>query len=592
MGVIFYYLAIFILSILATLVYVSKSSKNSDLFFSLMFVIIPISNMGYLMFSLSENAREAMLANKIIYVGGCFLSLIFMLAMSSMFGIRLPKLLVMTLVGFSFVLYSIVMTAGFSELFYKSVEFEKVDGAAKLTKVYGPAHKLMYVMLIIHMLGGIAMIFYSSLKKTTVSVRTLLLFSLIEFSAIFSYFGQKFIHNTPVELQPVSYLVFQYISLMIMSRTELYDVGRSQASALIEKDENGFLMIDRGLKYLGCNETMRSFFPELGNLRIDSPFRGDGDAKSDIRAYILKRVNIMIDYQDDESRSVGEEHIIERNDKIYRMTVEYIKNRWGKILGYQVFVFDETAERQYTNLLRKYNDELEIEVDKKTEHIQEIQDKMVLGLATMVEGRDASTGGHIRRTSTVVGFLIDEMKKDNHPLLDDEFCRCVIKAAPMHDIGKIAVDDVILRKPGKFTPEEFEVMKTHAAKGAELVKDILADIEEPRFQKIAENVAHYHHERWDGSGYPDGLKGEEIPFEARIMAIADVYDALVSKRCYKEKMSFEKAYEIIEEGMGKHFDKTLNKYFVNSRERLENYYTEEESDDMDYEIMKKRAGNK
>lgn len=158
--------------------------------------------------------------------------------------------------------------------------------------------------------------------------------------------------------------------------------------------------------------------------------------------------------------------------------------------------------------------------------------------------------------------------------LDDEFCKYVIKAAPMHDLGKIAVDDAVLRKPGRFTPEEFEEMKKHAAKGAEIVHKVLADIEEPRFQIIAENVAHYHHERWDGSGYPEHIKGETIPLEARIMAIADVYDALVSKRCYKDSMSFEQAFNIIEEGMGTQFDERLNKYFLASREKLETYYKE------------------
>ena len=131
----------------------------------------------------------------------------------------------------------------------------------------------------------------------------------------------------------------------------------------------------------------------------------------------------------------------------------------------------------------------------------------------------------------------------------------------MHDLGKIAIDDSILRKPGRFTPEEFEVMKTHSAEGARIVSDILKDTDDEEFRKIAVNVAHYHHERVDGSGYPDGLKGDEIPLEARIMAIADVYDALVSKRVYKESYSFEKADRIIIEGMGTQFDPSLQPYY-------------------------------
>ena len=144
----------------------------------------------------------------------------------------------------------------------------------------------------------------------------------------------------------------------------------------------------------------------------------------------------------------------------------------------------------------------------------------------------------------------------------------------MHDLGKIAVDDAILRKPGRFTPEEFEVMKTHAAEGARIVHEILSGTDDYEFHIIAENVAHYHHERWDGSGYPEGLSGEDIPLEARIMAIADVYDALVSKRVYKEAMSFEKADSIIMEGMGSQFDKSLEPYYLRARQHLERYYRE------------------
>ena len=142
----------------------------------------------------------------------------------------------------------------------------------------------------------------------------------------------------------------------------------------------------------------------------------------------------------------------------------------------------------------------------------------------------------------------------------------------MHDLGKITVDDAILRKPGRFTPEEFNEMKKHAPEGARIVRQILEGTDNVEFMNIAINVAHYHHERWDGSGYPEGLKGEEIPFEARIMAIVDVYDALVSKRVYKESMSFEQADKIIIEGMGKHFDKNLEPYYIKARPKFEAYY--------------------
>ena len=134
-----------------------------------------------------------------------------------------------------------------------------------------------------------------------------------------------------------------------------------------------------------------------------------------------------------------------------------------------------------------------------------------------------------------------------------------------------------MRKPGRYTPEEYDKMKTHAAEGARIVREILRDTDDAEFRKIAENVAHYHHERVDGSGYPDRLKGEQIPLEARIMAIADVYDALVSKRVYKESYSFAKADRIILEGMGTQFDPGLQKYYEAARPKLEAYYAKEKN---------------
>ncbi len=201
-----------------------------------------------------------------------------------------------------------------------------------------------------------------------------------------------------------------------------------------------------------------------------------------------------------------------------------------------------------------------------------LQEKLVLGMATMVEGRDNSTGGHIKRTSDVVRFLVEEMMKDPSLDLNHTFYQSVIKAAPMHDLGKITIDDAILRKPGRFTPEEYNVMKSHSSEGAKILTQILKDVTDKSLESVAINVAHYHHERWDGKGYPNGLKGDEIPLEARIMAIADVYDALVSKRVYKDEFSFADAERIIMENMGKQFDPSLEKYFVRAKSRIEEYY--------------------
>ena len=193
----------------------------------------------------------------------------------------------------------------------------------------------------------------------------------------------------------------------------------------------------------------------------------------------------------------------------------------------------------------------------------------------MIESRDNSTGGHIRRTSECIKIFVEQLMKpeNNQWKFTDSFCKNLIKAAPMHDLGKIAVDDVILRKPGKFEPEEYEQMKKHSAEGAKIVSQVLFNVDDEEFVQTAVNVAHYHHEKWNGKGYPEGLKEKEIPIEARIMAFADVFDALVSKRCYKESFTFDKAFEIIKNDLGNHFDPELGSVFIQCRSKLENYYS-------------------
>ena len=220
-----------------------------------------------------------------------------------------------------------------------------------------------------------------------------------------------------------------------------------------------------------------------------------------------------------------------------------------------------------------FNDKLTNQVDEKTADIIKMHDNLIVSIATLVESRDNSTGGHIKRTSKAVKVFVEELKKaPEYAACSEKFFNDVAKAAPMHDLGKIAVLDAILRKPGRFTAEEYDMMKTHSAEGARIVENVLHEVDDLQFKQIAINVAHYHHEKWDGTGYPEKISGEAIPLEARIMALADVFDALVSKRCYKESFSFDKAFSIIEESLGSHFDPKLGKIFLTCRPELETLY--------------------
>jgi len=192
-----------------------------------------------------------------------------------------------------------------------------------------------------------------------------------------------------------------------------------------------------------------------------------------------------------------------------------------------------------------------------------MQNGVIEHLADIIESRDLETGEHIKRTKKYVSILVNKMKyvdkyKD---YLTPKMCENIINAAPLHDIGKIAVSDLILCKPGKLTDEEFEKMKIHTVKGGEIINNILNELGDKEFLRIAYEVAISHHEKWNGKGYPYGLKEEEIPLPGRIMAIADVFDALVAERVYKKPMPIDKAIEIIIGDAGTHFDPNLVEIF-------------------------------
>lgn len=202
--------------------------------------------------------------------------------------------------------------------------------------------------------------------------------------------------------------------------------------------------------------------------------------------------------------------------------------------------------------------------------LNQYQKEMVLSFATLMEQRDNNTGGHIRRTSMYVELLAKELRKSGfyRDTLTNDYIFALTHVAPMHDIGKIAIPDMILQKPGRLTSEEYELMKTHSKRGGEIILDTFGRLDEQANMEMAYQIATCHHERWDGNGYPEGLKGEEIPLCARIMAVADVFDALSEKRCYKDAIPLPECFEIIKSGQGTAFDPDIVDVFWNMKDKI------------------------
>ena len=217
------------------------------------------------------------------------------------------------------------------------------------------------------------------------------------------------------------------------------------------------------------------------------------------------------------------------------------------------------------DFLKDQNAYLETEVVKRTRELAAIQDVTILAMASLAETRDNDTGNHIRRTQFYVRALANSLK--THPrfkhFLDERTIDMLFKSAPLHDIGKVGIPDRILLKPGRFEPHEMDIMKTHCALGRDAIQHAEDQLGlEVEFLRYAKEIAYSHQEKWDGSGYPEGLSGDDIPISARLMAVADVFDALISRRVYKEGMSHEKAVGIIKEGRGTHFDPDIVDAFL------------------------------
>lgn len=561
-SMILFYIIMVVLSILNISTLILLQNKRSNLYLMILFIFIAISNWGYLQLALSQSLESAILANQIVYIGGVYSIECMLLLIIQICNYKLNKVAHFVLYAIPMLVIIFVSTIGYSEIYYKNVDIINLNGVTALKREYGPVHNLYYILLFGYILLTISIVVYTLIKGRSVSFFNLFIFAIIEVIGISIFIGGKLI-NSSIELLPMVYILDEFVLLYIFRRINMYDVEYNVVASMEEKSTNGYILLKKNMLYIGCNKVASSIFNELNKVRIDFPFNNKEGICGEIPKWIDELEKNEEKEELSKSYKMGEKH--------YQCNVKYLYYN-ERECGYIIEVIDDTAKHNYIELLNSYNTELVNEVEEKTSHIMAIQDKILYTMSNMVENRDVNTGGHINRTSHVVKILVDKIKMDKDINLKPGFGYAVIKAAPMHDLGKITIDDSILRKPGRLTEEEYKIMQNHSVAGAKMVEKILEDVEDENFIKIAVNIAKHHHEKWNGTGYPNKLSKENIPLEARIMAIADVYDALVSKRCYKEKMSFEEANKVILESMGSHFDPGLRKYYEMARPEIEEYY--------------------
>lgn len=540
-----------------------RRGKIQSVYHPLLGLTIVVSNGGYLALALSRDLPTAILANKICYIG-CFLPFFLFMVVTELCRIKLRGRMVVFLAACSFAVLFMSFTAGYSDIYYKEITMKTELGVTYLVKSYGPGHILYDALLCFYGVAIVGFLLYALTRRTQISYKTLLMVGTCLISGIIVYEIRRF-SDVGLDIMPIVYDIMLIGLVVACSRIDMYDMSQNILNAWEHMEEYGYITFDNKRNYMGCNALALKYFDKLSGCRIDEPIGKTGDEKLD------GLITWLEEFHRGEAEEIKTEDI---ENRVFRFNIKNLLHQYSrKRIGYLIEFFDVTQEQKYINMIENYNSNLEQEIEGKIAHLSYIKDMMVLSIASMVENRDGSTGGHIRRTTEVVAIFAQKlMEKADEYHITREFLNYVIKAAPMHDLGKIAVNDSILKKQGDYIEKEYEEMKLHAAEGAKIIGVILQGIEDEEFVTIASNIAHYHHEKWNGKGYPEGLAGENIPLEARIMALADVFDALVSKRCYKEAYSYDRAFEKIEKSLGEHFDPTLGKVFLSCRPKLETLY--------------------
>lgn len=268
--------------------------------------------------------------------------------------------------------------------------------------------------------------------------------------------------------------------------------------------------------------------------------------------------------------------ILTKDGRIKWVHTQYVVDHdsSGKPVSVHGTIQDITEQKTAEEKLKRYNTKLEEMVQEKVREISESQMATIYALVKLAESRDDDTGEHIVRTSEYCRLLATALRESGHYTdeIDEAFVENITKASPLHDIGKVGIPDVVLLKPGRLTPEEFDTMKTHVTLGYNTLAMVYNQYPENAFVRVGMDIAQYHHEKWDGSGYNGKLHGTAIPLAARIMAVADVYDALRSKRVYKDAFSHEKSMGIILQGSGNHFDPLLVEVFIQNNSAMQTIF--------------------
>lgn len=547
-----------VISMLIIIWMACKNYENINIYYWSIVIMIPIVILGYWLKTKVTTPEAAELAFCFIYIDSTLLVMITIFSMVRSFGYNISPWVKIVGYGIAAGHCYMVWKCFGTGLYYDSVTIIKSPSGNITKMVSGPLKTVHTVYLTCILIVIIVLIVRAFIKNGTYSRRILINYAIFSVIAIIIYAVEMLV-DVDYTVLPYLYVVADLVVAIDYDHIHTHDISCLISEQQKYYGKKGYAALDFKERFLSCNERVFDFLPFLEAQRVDEKLPETQTLFSEMIEEYKEKGFCSRKIQIDDITCVCE-------------ITEFSIRKDGKKQGYLFDLRDATEEQKTLDIMTSYNDTLNAEVKKKTDNIADIQQKIVIGMANIIENRDDNTGGHVKRTSDVIRILIEEITKQNTSKIDARLAGDIVRAAPMHDLGKVSIDSSILCKKGRLDEAEYAIMKTHSEKSAEMVKILLDGVEKEHFVQTAYNIARYHHERWDGKGYPEGLVGTMIPIEARIMAVADVYDALVSKRCYKEPMSFEEAREIMCQGMGTQFDPNMRKIFLSCREKLEEYY--------------------
>lgn len=561
-----FYFIVFILSLYMFFTFLIHN-KKCDCLLILFALLVVINCGGYYFLSISENLEMAIFFNKLLYVGGCFAPLFTVLLLCRLCNLKMPKTLLIFLSLYSTAIWVLVFTIGKCNIYYKNVEFIRTNGYSYLDKTYGPVHIAYPLMLIIYGLIILYYMIYAVKKRSEVSTQVILTIG-GTCVAVFSMYLIEKILTLNLSLAPLGYLFGIGLITKYYTRINMYDLS-SNLSAFIEKmDDYGYLIFDNQYRYFNANTLAKELFPEIRDWKIDKSI-----PPSDTYLY-----QAVIQYLLNWNETDTGKKTINVNDRYYKLHIRSISYGKKKNVGYLLELTDCTTEQQYYVAMAEYNESMEKEIAEKTKELRHQQSQAkdfflqtVIALSEAVDAKDRYTSGHSRRVAEYSRKIAAKMGKSREEL--DE----IYYTGLLHDIGKIRIPIEIINKPGRLTEEEYNIIKIHTITGYH----ILRSISDNSSLAIA---AKYHHERYDGKGYPNGLTGDKIPETARILCIADSYDAMTSNRSYRKALSQEEVRSELEKGKGTQFDPYITDIMLQIMEE-DVYYLLRQDDTINYHIL-------